>query len=89
MLRIAQVDKPNDSIRTLKLEGKLLGPWVDELRRVCEELRVPPSELCLNLSAVTFVDAAGFSLLVDLVRRGTTISECTGFVKELLSDGGS
>ncbi len=88
MLRIAQVDKPSDSMLTLKLEGKLLGPWVDELRRVCEELRVPPSNLCLNLRGVTFVDAAGFSLLVDLVRRGTTVSECTGFVEELLGDSG-
>ena len=32
----------SDSIRTLKLEGKLLGPWVDELGRACEELQIPP-----------------------------------------------
>ena len=38
MLRITRIDlSTSDSIRTLKLEGKLLGPWVDELSRFCEE----------------------------------------------------
>ena len=43
VLKITRVDDgASDSIPTLKLEGKLLGPWVDELRRVCEELHTPP-----------------------------------------------
>jgi ABC-type transporter Mla MlaB component len=89
MLRIARLDNSSDSAATLKLEGKLLGPWVEELRRACDELHVAPNGLSLDLSAVTFIDSAGFTLLVDLVRRGSTISECTGFVEELLSDSGS
>jgi ABC-type transporter Mla MlaB component len=87
MLKIARVDGemcPSDSISTLKLEGKLIGPWVDELSRACEELATPPSGLHLNLSAVTFIDPAGIKLLGDLIRLGATISECTGFVDELL-----
>jgi len=69
MLKIARVDGemcPSDSISTLKLEGKLIGPWVDELRRACDELATPPSGLHLNLSAVTFIDSAGINLLGDL-----------------------
>jgi anti-anti-sigma regulatory factor len=86
MLRIARVhESTGDSIPTLKLEGKLLGPWVDELNRACEELQVPPSGLCLNLSAVTFIDSAGVKLLGDLIRRGARISECSGFIAELLN----
>jgi ABC-type transporter Mla MlaB component len=85
MLRISRVDvRTGDSIPTLKLDGKLLGPWVEELSRACQALEVPPSRLCLNLAAVTFIDSAGLALLGDLIRRGTTISECTGFVEELL-----
>jgi len=72
------------AIKSLKLEGKLLGPWVDELRRVCEELHTPPSGLRLNLAGVTFIDPAGIKLLGDLIRLGAVISECTGFVDELL-----
>jgi hypothetical protein len=85
VLKITRVnDGASDSIPTLKLEGKLLGPWVDELRRVCEERHAPPSGLRLNLSGVTFIDPAGIKLLGDLIRRGATVSECTGFVDELL-----
>ena len=87
VLKITRVDDgASDSIPTLKLEGKLLGPWVDELRRVCEGLRTPPSGLRLNLASVTFIDPAGIKLLGDLIliRLGATVSECTGFVDELL-----
>jgi ABC-type transporter Mla MlaB component len=87
MLKIVRVDgdtSPSHSIPTLKLEGKLVGPWVDELSRACDELQTSPSGLCLNVSAVTFIDPAGIKLLGDLIRRGTTIRECTGFIEELL-----
>ncbi len=66
MLKITGIDlDASDSIRTLKLEGKLQGPWVDELRRACEGLQTPLSGLRLNLSAVTFIDPVGVKLLDD------------------------
>ena len=86
MLKIARVDDgASDSIRTLKHEGKLLGPWVDELHRACQELQTPPSGLRLNLAGVTFIDPAGIELLGDLIRRGATLAACSGFIEELLS----
>jgi hypothetical protein len=86
MLKIAWVDHgASDTVRTLKLEGKLLGPWVDELPRTCEELQTPPNGLHLNLTGVTFSDPAGIELLGDLVRRGATLDACSGFIEELLS----
>jgi ABC-type transporter Mla MlaB component len=88
MLRIARVDDGgSQTTPALRLEGKLLGPWVTELSRACDELRVPPEALCLNLTGVTFIDSAGIELLRNLIRRGTRISGCSGFVEELL--GGS
>jgi ABC-type transporter Mla MlaB component len=90
MLRIARIDDRGRHTRpALKLEGKLFGPWVIELSRACEELSVPPGILSLNLSAVTFIDSAGLTLLRDLIGRGATISGCSGFIEELLSEGGS
>ena len=87
MLRIAPVDDGGDqAIPALKLEGKLLGPWVIELNHACQELRVPPNGLCLDLTDVSFIDSAGLELLRDLVRQGATISGCSGFIKELLSE---
>jgi ABC-type transporter Mla MlaB component len=90
MLRIARVDAgPTDSVQTLTLEGRLLGLWVDELSRFCEEQRISPSDLRLDLSSVTFIDSAGVKLLDDLTRRGATIVGCSGFINEPLSGSSS
>jgi ABC-type transporter Mla MlaB component len=85
MLRIVRLDPgAGASISTFKLEGKLVGPWVGELERACDELQVPPSGLSLDLSGMTFVDAAGVQLLAELMRRGAMIHGCNGFIAELL-----
>ena len=86
MLRITWIDAGcSDSSRTLKVEGKILGPWVDELGRACEVSGLPQHCLRLDLAAVTFVDSIGLTLLDDLVRQGATIVGCSGFVADLLS----
>jgi hypothetical protein len=86
VLRITWIDlEGSASNRTLKLEGKLLGPWVDELSRACEELRIPPHCLRLDLADVTFVDSIGLELLDELVQRGVTIVGCSGFITDLLN----
>ncbi len=83
MLRITCVTG-RDSAPTLRLEGKLLGPWVAELGRVCDELPCTAGRLSLDLSAVTFVDGPGVALLRDLLGRGATLAACSGLVAELL-----
>jgi ABC-type transporter Mla MlaB component len=83
MLRITHAQGHN-SISTLRLEGKLLGPWVTELARSCNELACSPDCLRLDLSAVTFVDGTGLALLRDLLTRGATLARCSGLVAELL-----
>ncbi len=83
MLRISHA-QGHDSIWTLRLEGKLLGPWVTELARSCHELPCSPDCLRLDLSAVTFVDGPGVALLRDLLGRGATLAACSGMVLELL-----
>ena len=83
MLKITHT-QGHDSVSTLHLEGKLLGPWVTELARSCNELPCPPNCLRLDLSAVTFVDGPGLALLRDLLARGATLAACSGLVAELL-----
>ncbi|HEV3255615.1 MAG TPA: STAS domain-containing protein [Gemmataceae bacterium] len=83
MLRITHA-QGHDSISTLRLEGKLLGLWVTELARSCDELPCSPHYLRLDLSAVTFVDGPGVALLRDLIGRGATLAACSGLVAELL-----
>lgn len=83
MLRITRLGA-NDAVATLKLEGKLLEPWVDEVVRACEAATGSLRSTRLDLSAVTFVDAAGAELLRELLRQGVAISACSGYVAELL-----
>jgi ABC-type transporter Mla MlaB component len=83
MLRITHIND-HGSVSTLRLEGKLRGPWVTEFARSCDGLRCSPDRLRLDLSAVTFVDGPGVALLRDLLGRGVTLSACSGLVAELL-----
>ena len=83
MLKITVIAR-NDSGRTFKLEGKLLGPWVDELRNVCTQPFDRLEQVGLDLAAVTFVNAAGTELLRELIRQGIIITQCSAFVAELL-----
>jgi ABC-type transporter Mla MlaB component len=82
MLRITSTNRK--STETLKLEGKLVEPWVTELLQTCSQLFERGLELRLDLAAVTFVDPEGTKALRGLIRRGVSIGPCSGFVAELL-----
>jgi ABC-type transporter Mla MlaB component len=84
MLRITT--RQEDESLLLKLEGKLLEPWLDEVRRVCSASGTPQDRIRLDLAAVTFADADGAALLRELIRNGVAIDACSGFVA-LLLDG--
>jgi hypothetical protein len=83
VLKITEIAR-NDSGRTFKLEGKLLGPWVDELRNICMQPLDRLEQVGLDLAAVTFVNAAGADLLREFIRQGILITQCSAFVVELL-----
>ena len=82
MLRITRSD-PNGAGLCIKLEGKLLEPWVDEVRRLfaaADGARLPR----LELAGLMFVDAAGARLLRELLERGAQLESCAPYVAELL-----
>ena len=83
MLRITG-SHGSDLTRTLKLEGKLLGPWIGELESACGRPNVPPDRVCLDLSGLTFIDTEGARFLNRLIRDGTRVIACSGFVEEML-----
>ena len=83
MLRITRIDG-QESQQTLKLEGKLLEPWVAEVLNVCTPTNGQSGRTNLDLSGLTFVDQAGAKLLKDLMLRGIAVTACSGFVAELL-----
>jgi hypothetical protein len=63
LLRIS-VQNGNDEL-TLKVEGKLTGPWIGELTREWDSLTPFPhgKKLSLDLRGMTFVDRNGVEAL--------------------------
>jgi hypothetical protein len=83
MLRIVALERPGDG-PTLSLEGRVIGPWVDELRRACEGVLATGAALTVDLAEVTFVERDGVRLLKDLAASGVAILNCPAFVTEQL-----
>jgi ABC-type transporter Mla MlaB component len=80
MLRITTTNA-QDSMLLLKLEGKLFEPWIDELQR---SIQVPAAMVTLDLSSLSFADAAGVQFLAELIRHGATLQGTSGFISALL-----
>jgi hypothetical protein len=78
MLRIV-IDR---SAARVTLEGQIIGPWVDELDRVCHQMIDGSVPVVLDLSAISFVSRAGVDLLDRLHARGVRVCNCSAFVRE-------
>jgi ABC-type transporter Mla MlaB component len=78
---------PRGDPETLRLEGRIAGPWVEELARVTHTALVESPRVVLDLTDVTFVDASGVTLLRVLRGRQAEIRGSSGFVSSLLNGG--
>jgi ABC-type transporter Mla MlaB component len=69
-----------------RLEGKLSGPWVDELRQCWETASSTTGgrRTLIDLRDVDFVDAPGEELLCDMLRRGVEFQAATPFMQSIL-----
>jgi hypothetical protein len=83
MLKIVRNDPTSDSI-VLRLEGKVIGPWVEEVRRISEKILVSGRSLTFDLSEVTFVDREGIELFRALREQQAMLLNSSVFVAELL-----
>ena len=71
---------------TLKLEGRLVGPWVQELDRCWHELTaVADGQVLVDLTSVTFVDSQGKELLARMRKQGVEL-RATGCLMRCLVD---
>jgi anti-anti-sigma regulatory factor len=77
---------------TFKLEGRLAGPWVQELKRCWDSVvdTTTNHPLTVDLSAVTYVDSEGKDLLKKLHQEGAKLvaSGCltSCLVREIADD---
>jgi len=87
MLRITL----HDSARELriKLEGKLSGPWVEEVRQCWQTASSTTAgrPISLDLSDVDFVDGGGQALLSEMHRQGVRCKAATPLIQALVDEG--
>jgi CBS domain-containing protein len=86
MLRITVHSEPGSL--TFQLEGSLVGPWVRELEACWQTTvtgrRVQP--LLLDLTGVTYVDAAGEACLAALHRQGAEFVAADCLMKAVVAE---
>lgn len=77
---------------TIKLEGKLAGPWVDEVERSWRAVRDEAESklVMVDLCEVTFVDAGGRRLLTGMYEQGAQFKTfgcmAKGIVEEIVQE---
>ena len=69
---------------TIRLEGSLHGPWVEEVRKAYNSTADQASFVRLDLSDLTYLDEDGRVLLCEWIRRGAKVTACSRFVLAVL-----
>ena len=83
MLRISL--SADDAVATVRLDGKLLHPWIDEVRTTVSRAAAGGRPL-VNLEGLTFADQAGIAFLHELTASGVVVQGASPFINELLAN---
>jgi hypothetical protein len=84
MLRITVVESSSEAVR-LRVEGRVTGQWIEELRKTCELQALGDGILLtLDIADVSFADAEGIELLRELKTWGVILSCPSSFMAEQL-----
>lgn len=83
MLKIQLLDL-QDGTLAIQLAGRIVGPWVGELRHSCEQILGVGGTLSVDLGEVLFVDREGVEFLQSLRARHVALFNCSPFVAEQL-----
>ena len=79
MLRITKTTKEGKTL--LRLEGRVVQQWTQELDRVCQSESSP---IILDLSGVTFADRKGAALIRQFRAEGTELLGASLLLSELI-----
>lgn len=74
MLKITEQRDVMSQGIALVIEGRLAGPWVEELDAYCREMSVNQRRCTkIDLGGVTYIDTEGKALLARLWREGAEL----------------
>jgi hypothetical protein len=85
MLKITLLDSAEEF--RFRLEGKLAGEWVGELRQcwLTASSTTAGRRTVLDLDEVAYVDPAGETLLRDMMREGMLLRASTPFMRGVVA----
>jgi hypothetical protein len=84
MLRISIVERRNQ--RRLVLEGKLIGPWAEELKSAYEKAKADLNgrDLVIDVKCLTTINADGENVLLELLKQRASFRSAGLFTKHVL-----
>ena len=88
MLRITE-ENSNGKAARMRLEGQVVGAYVTEVQKSCENLLNAGRSLALDMGEVSFVDRDGLALFRELIGRHVSLVNCSPFLTEQLKEDAS
>jgi ABC-type transporter Mla MlaB component len=85
VLRISAI-RDSDGNTRLQVEGWLVGPWVEELRRLSSSVLSESRSVTMDLEKVLFVDSGGVALLRELSARNVAQINCSPFIQQQIKE---
>lgn len=84
MLKISIVE--NETRCLLVLEGKLIAPWTNELRSICQgsASKLDHGEVVIDVRGLTVISADGEDVLFALMVQGARFRGSDVFTKQVL-----
>lgn len=75
---------------SLKLEGSIKGPWVDELQKAWSASadESPSRPVTVDLAGVSFVDERGRHLLLEMQQAGAILQGASLYLRHVLDGAG-
>jgi ABC-type transporter Mla MlaB component len=84
MLKITAHSKPTQDI--LELEGRLAGPWVQELNDCWQQHLSAKRQIRVLLRQVSYIDDAGKVLLAAMHRAGVKLEASGCMTKDVIAE---
>jgi len=86
MLKISIIDSRTH--RRLVLEGKLVGPWADEVRPAWERAKAELGgrELVVEVKNLIVINQAGENVHLELMREGVKFRGCGVIARQILKE---
>jgi ABC-type transporter Mla MlaB component len=84
MLKITAHSEPTQDI--LELEGRLAGPWVQELKDCWQQHLQANRQIRVLLQQVSYIDETGKALLATMHRAGVKLEASGCMTKDVIAE---